>query len=122
VRWAWTRLGRGDAPPSDEELAQASSFAGDAVATAVGAIEGTLKGKSLEGALKEAQILEAYASARQKNADAEKLEAEASKLRMETEKLRQDILMERMERLLRVQSRIAGTIPVAEPDSEGTEG
>jgi hypothetical protein len=45
--------------------------------SALGAVEGTLKSKSLDGALKEAQILAAYAETRERNANAVKLEAEA---------------------------------------------
>jgi hypothetical protein len=49
---------------------------------AVGAVEGTLKSRSLDGELKQAQILAAYGEARERNANAEKLEAEAELARI----------------------------------------
>jgi hypothetical protein len=61
-----------------------------ATATAVGAVEGTLKGKSLDGALKAAQIEQAYADAREKNASAALKAAEAAKVRAETKKLERE--------------------------------
>lgn len=103
VRAAFRRK-RGKTPA--EEPAPGSILAGKATATAVGAIEGTLKGKSLDGALKEAQVLEAYASARQKNAEAVKLEAEA-------EKLKQDAAFERLERAIALIERLGAPVGLA---------
>jgi hypothetical protein len=79
-------------PPSFEE-SRASVVAGQATTTAVAALEGKLRSTSLDGVLKEAYILEAYANARLKNAQAEKQEAE-------TEKLRQDMAFARLERVI----------------------
>jgi len=63
-------------------------------ATAIGAIEGTLKSKSLDGALKEAQILAAYADARQKNAAAENLEADTDLKRLAAARERLSLALE----------------------------
>jgi hypothetical protein len=63
--------------------------------TALGAIEGTLKGKSLEGALKEAQILAYYAEIRERNANAARAEAE-------TEQIHINAALENLERVLRL--------------------
>lgn len=64
-------------------------------ATAVGALEGTLKSKSLDGALKEAQILAAYGEARERNANAEKLEAEAELARIAVARARLELALEK---------------------------
>jgi hypothetical protein len=79
-------------PPAHEPT-RGSILAGQATATAVGALEGKLRSTSLDGLLKEAHILDAYASARQKNAEAERQE-------VETEKLRQDLAFQRLERVI----------------------
>jgi len=76
----------------------------------VGALEGTLKGKSLEGALKEAQILDAYASARQKNAEAEKLETEV-------ELMRQQGAFERLERTIALMERLGAPVSLAQTET-----
>jgi hypothetical protein len=49
------------------------SVAVSATSTAIGAVEGTLKGKSLEGALKEAQIIREYAAASKEQAEADRI-------------------------------------------------
>jgi len=66
-----------------------------ATRTALGAIEGTLKGKSLEGALKEAQILAYYAEIRERNANAARVE-------VETEQIQINAALDRLERILRL--------------------
>jgi hypothetical protein len=100
------RFGKHKSPESVESQARGSVIAGTATATAVGALEGTLKGKSLEGALKEAQILETYASARQKNAEAEKLE-------VETEHLRQEAALDRLERTISLIQSLGAEVGIA---------
>lgn len=62
--------------------------------TAVGAVEGILKGKSLDGALKEAEIVARYAEAREKNANAEKAEAEAEQARIVTARERLSLVID----------------------------
>jgi hypothetical protein len=89
-----------------EPAARGSVLAGAATATALGALEGTLKGKSLDGELKEAQILDAYATARQKNADAEKLEAE-------TALIRQEAAFDRLERTVALLERLGTPVNLA---------
>jgi hypothetical protein len=101
----------GESPASAPS--QGSVITGKATATAVGALEGTLKGKSLEGAFKEAQILEAFATARQRNAEAAKLEAEARKLTAEEEKLRQDAAFERLENVVALLERLGAPVGLA---------
>jgi len=84
----------------------AAGIVGSATETAIGALEGTLKGKSLDGALKEAQIVATYAEAREKNAVAAKAEAEA-------EKVRQDTAMERLERAVELIEKVGGVVHLA---------
>jgi hypothetical protein len=62
--------------------------------TAAGAIEGTLKSRSLDGELKQAQILATYAEARERNAHAEKLEAEAELARINAARVRLEAALE----------------------------
>jgi len=96
-RWA---LRRGqEAPPPGA----AAEMMGSAAETAIGALEGTLKGRGLDGVLKEAQIEFAYAEAREKNAAALKAEAE-------TEKIRQDAALERFERIVELIQKVGGTV------------
>lgn len=99
---------RGQTPAEQPILG--SSLGGSATATAIGALEGTLASKSLDGTLKEAQILDAYATARQKNAD-------AIKLSVETEKLRQEMAFERLERVIELCERLGAPVRLAHTPS-----
>jgi hypothetical protein len=63
-------------------------------ATALGAVEGTLTSKSLDGELKKAQILAAYAEARERNANADKAEAEAEQARIAAARDRLALVLE----------------------------
>jgi len=101
------KLRRRKGLPPTAEPSQGSVVAERATATAVGALEGKLKSSSLEGVLKEASILDAYASARQKNAEAEKTE-------VETSKLRQDMAFERLERVIELCERLGAPVKLVE--------
>jgi hypothetical protein len=109
VEWAvnevrrWFRKDR----KADLSPSRVGPVARSATQTAVGALEGTLKSKSLDGELREAQVLDTYASIRQRNAsskreeaEALKLEAEAVKLQAEAEQIRAQTRIEREERAL----------------------
>lgn len=77
----------------------------EATATAVGAVEGTLKSKSLDGALKLAQIEETYARIRATNAQAELAEAQAAQVR-------EDIAWQRLERALELVKALGGDVSI----------
>lgn len=62
--------------------------------TALGAVEGTLTSKSLDGELKRAQIVAAYAEARERNANAAKAEAEAQQVRIAAARERLALVLE----------------------------
>lgn len=63
-------------------------------ATALGAVEGTLRSKSLDGALKEAQVVATYEEARERNANAAKLQAEADLARIQAARARLALALE----------------------------
>jgi hypothetical protein len=77
----------------------------EATATAVGAVEGTLKSKSLDGALKLAQIEETYARIRATNAEAELAQAQAAQVR-------EDMAWKRLERALELVKALGGEVSI----------
>jgi cation diffusion facilitator CzcD-associated flavoprotein CzcO len=77
----------------------------EATATAVGAVEGTLKSKSLDGALKLAQIEETYARIRATNAQAELAHAQAVQVR-------EDMAWQRLERAIELVKALGGEVSI----------
>jgi hypothetical protein len=77
----------------------------EATATAVGAVEGTLKSKSLDGALKLAQIEETYARIRATNAEAELAHAQATQVR-------EEMAWQRLERTIELVKALGGEVAI----------
>lgn len=73
-----------------------------ATATLVQALEGTAKSKALDGALKAAQIEQAYADAHDKRAAAALKEAEAEKVRAETRRLEREAAISELTQVLQL--------------------
>jgi hypothetical protein len=73
-RWLRGSVGSSESSETDQFV----STTHDATTLAVGALTGKLEGQSLEGELKRALIEQAYADARQKNAEARRIEQEVA--------------------------------------------
>lgn len=104
------------APPqaSAEKDSPVKAVLKEATATAVGAVEGTLKSKSLDGALKLAQIEETYARIRATNAQVELAHAQAAQVR-------EDIAWQRLERAVELIKALGGEVSII-PLPDGRPG
>jgi hypothetical protein len=92
-------------PAARTEDHSVKSVLREATATAVGAVEGTLKSKSLDGALKLAQIEETYARIRATNAQTELAQAQAAQVR-------EDMAWQRLERAVELVKALGGEVSI----------